>query len=199
MGYRRRVHGELKASNSVNYYLQPESMKALLSLTIVATTATAFPQSKSGCGRNERGVLRKPGDIWDEQCNQCRCLNSGVPGCTRKFCESNPGSGQGRSCKDSEGKKRKEGALWQDVKSNNVCACRTGVVLCGSLQPVTTEKNLRTETSDVSFPIKSKVEATCKDANGNTRNLGDSWKEDCNTCGCAFAGRVCTEKLCLIN
>merc|ERR1711915_100215 len=83
---------QIKASNRVTYYLQPESMKALLCLTLVATTATAFPQSKSGCGRNERGVLRKPGDIWDEQCNQCRCLNSGVPGCTRKFCESNPGS-----------------------------------------------------------------------------------------------------------
>ena len=92
-------------------------------------------------------------------------------------------TGQSRSCKDSQGNKREEGALWQDLKSKNVCACRTGVVLCGSLQPVTTEKNLRTETSDVSFPIISEDEATCKDANGNTRKVGESWKEDCNTCG----------------
>merc|ERR1712014_464444 len=39
--------------------------------------------------------------------------------------------------------------------------------------------------------------ATCIDANGNTRKDGDSWKEDCNTCGCSFAGKVCTQALCV--
>merc|ERR1711915_360201 len=157
---------EEKACNIVYYYLNSENMKVLLCLAIVISTITSFPQSKTGCGVNERGVVRRPGDIWNERCNQCRCLRSGVPGCTRKFCESNPG--QNKSCKDSEGNERSEGALWQEVKNRNVCACRAGVVLCGSLQPVTTERNLRTQTSDV---------------NGNTKREGDTWKEDCNTCG----------------
>merc|ERR1712228_291502 len=186
-----------KACNIVDYYLDSENMKVLLCLAIVISTITSFPQSKTGCGVNERGVVRRPGDIWDEQCNQCRCLRSGVPGCTRKFCESNPG--QNKSCKDREGNERSEGALWQEIKSRNVCACRAGVVLCGSLQPVTTERNLRTQTSSISFPGKTKDGATCKDVNGNTKREGDTWKEDCNTCGCSFAGRICTTKLCINN
>ena len=67
------------------------NMKVFAGLVLLVSTSVAFPQAKSGCGTNERGVARKPGDNWQEQCNRCRCLESGVPGCTKKFCGSIPG------------------------------------------------------------------------------------------------------------
>merc|ERR1712008_646450 len=61
------------------------SMNSLLLVCVLVFGASAFPQSQSGCGADERGALRKPGDNWQEACNRCRCLASGRPGCTRKF------------------------------------------------------------------------------------------------------------------
>merc|ERR1711892_349413 len=66
------------------------SMNSLLLVCVLVVGASAFPQSQSGCGADDRGALRKPGDSWQETCNRCRCLASGRPGCTRKFCGDFP-------------------------------------------------------------------------------------------------------------
>merc|ERR1712008_120507 len=66
------------------------SMNSLLLVCVLVVGASAFPQSQSGCGADDRGALRKPGDSWQEACNRCRCLASGRPGCTRKFCGDFP-------------------------------------------------------------------------------------------------------------
>merc|ERR1711892_491703 len=61
------------------------SMNSLLLVCVLVVGASAFPQSQSGCGADDRGALRQPGDNWQEACNRCRCL-----GCTRKFCGDFP-------------------------------------------------------------------------------------------------------------
>merc|ERR1712008_647722 len=66
------------------------SMNSLLLVCVLIFGASAFPQSQSGCGADERGALRQPGDNWQEASNRCRCLASGRPGCTRKFCGDFP-------------------------------------------------------------------------------------------------------------
>merc|ERR1711872_649698 len=107
------------------------NMKVFACLVLLVSASVAFPQAKSGCGTNERGVARKPGDNWQEQCNRCRCLESGVPGCTKKFCGSIPGlfAPASKTCKDSDGNIREEGALWEENGSGEVCTCGKGVVL----------------------------------------------------------------------
>merc|ERR1711915_666246 len=38
----------------------------------------------------------------------------------------------------------------------------------------------------------------CIDSDGNKRSEGDSWKHECNTCGCGPNGvAVCTQKFCI--
>ena len=97
------------------------------------------------------------------------------------LCSVEPAS---KTCKDSDGNIREEGALWEENGSGEVCTCGKGVVLCTSLQPVTDNKKTKgAEDAGVRFPGAGSKKATCIDANGNTRNDGDSWKEDCNTCG----------------
>merc|ERR1711963_449226 len=131
------------------------NMKVFACLVLLVSTSVAFPQAKSGCGTNERGVARKPGDNWQEQCNRCRCLESGVPGCTKKFCGSIPGLFEpaSKTCKDSDGNIREEGALWEENGSGEVCTCGKGVVLCTSLQPVTDNRKTKgTEDVGVRFP-----------------------------------------------
>merc|ERR1711892_1326765 len=70
------------------------SMNSLLLVCVLVVGASAFPQSQSGCGADERGAPRQPGDNWQEACNRCRCLASGRPGCTRKFCGDFPSLGR---------------------------------------------------------------------------------------------------------
>ena len=61
-------------------------MNIIQCLIFIVSASVAFPQAKSGCGVDEQGVVHKPGDSWQEECNRCRCLPSGVPGCTKKLC-----------------------------------------------------------------------------------------------------------------
>ena len=68
-------------------------MKIIECLICTVSASVAFPQAKSGCGVDELGVARKSGDSWQEECNRCRCLPSGVPGCTKKLCGSVLGFG----------------------------------------------------------------------------------------------------------
>merc|ERR1711963_1263341 len=47
--------------------------------------------AKKGCGVDENGRERQPGDSWKDDCNTCKCLSSGTPRCTRQFCGVNFG------------------------------------------------------------------------------------------------------------
>ena len=110
-------------------------MKSLFFFCVVIIGASAFPQAENGCGVNERGVLRQPGDNWQEDCNRCRCLAAGVPGCTKKFCGGFPSLGKylkvclansfltsnpflvepkPKTCLDSLGNTRQEGEEWEE-------------------------------------------------------------------------------------
>merc|ERR1712013_390939 len=51
-------------------------------------------ETGAGCGEDAEGLSRQPGDSWQEDCNRCRCLATGVKGCTRRWCG---GDGQDRS------------------------------------------------------------------------------------------------------
>jgi len=161
-------------------------------------------REKASCGLDEQGVARTVGDSWKEDCNQCRCLESGVPGCTRRFCGSNPVfvETESKICQDSNGNSREEGTLWEENGRSEVCTCIQGGVQCTSLQPVPESSTSQPGTEGpndikVRFPGDDSSKVTCTDVNGNTRNEGDSWKEDCNTCGCSFAGKVCTQAFCV--
>ena len=100
---------------------------------------------------------------------------------------------ESKVCRDSNGNAREEGTLWEENESREVCTCIEGGVQCTSLQPVTDSSTSQPGTDDkkteglndikVRFPGVDSSKVTCTDANGNTRNEGDSWKEDCNTCG----------------
>merc|ERR1711923_405556 len=46
---------------------------------------------EKGCGVDENGRERQPGDSWKDDCNTCKCLTSGTPRCTRQFCGVNFG------------------------------------------------------------------------------------------------------------
>ena len=47
------------------------------------------------------------------------------------------------------------------------------------------------------FEVEPKDQRRCTDVDGNTREPGDSWKDDCNTCHCTQTGNVgCTKMLC---
>ena len=49
---------------------------------------------ESGCGADEGGVVRQPGDSWQEECNRCHCLASGRSGCTKQICGVLPSLGK---------------------------------------------------------------------------------------------------------
>ena len=67
-------------------------MNSVLIICVLVLGASAFPKSRSGCGADEGGALRQPGDNWQDDCNTCRCLASGRPRCTRMFCGDSPNS-----------------------------------------------------------------------------------------------------------
>jgi len=133
-------------------------MKILFCLSVLIVWATAFPGAENGCGEDERGILRQPGDNWQEDCNRCRCLAAGVPGCTKKFCGGFPSlfepvEPESKACLDSLGKTRQEGEKWEE--SADICSCGQGEVVCTSLTTVTDVKRDNTvilTTDGVNFP-----------------------------------------------
>jgi len=177
-------------------------LKTFILIVIFTTAARTFPQQQNRCGLNQFGMTRQPGDTWDEECNKCKCLDTGVPGCTRKFCGAgvsipaiNP-----RGCKDSLGGTRLEGASWD--QDGRVCTCRTGSVQCQPLLAVPEIKNQGGSSSSggINFPGANLAAKVCKDNQGNTRTQGESWNDGCNNCVCTKSGQsACTEKLCLSN
>merc|ERR1712172_363304 len=140
-------------------------LKHLTTLFLLGTTA------------NRDGVERQVGDSWSpDGCNNCRCLPSGTPGCTRRICSDRESWEEGRTC--SEGKTWEE-KTGQDLK---VCTCTQG-------NPSCTDKVTKAVTST----------AQCgEDNEGNPRRIGDAWKEECNNCRCTSTGvPVCTLRFCV--
>merc|ERR1712168_1616406 len=58
-----------------------------LLILILAIIATVVGTTGEGCGKDERGSPRQPGDTWKKECNRCRCLVTRVPACTRRLCQ----------------------------------------------------------------------------------------------------------------
>jgi len=175
-------------------------MKIFVFTFVIVFSVKAFPQSENACGEDETGVSRKPGDSWQEDCNRCRCLMSGIPGCTKKFCGGIPNLFEPQVCKDSLGNSREEGEEWVDGPQS--CSCGGGLTICAN---VTEEEGVKKNQpiprrGAVNFPGSSKPRAgagTCLDAARNERSEGESWKEDCNTCRCTSNGvTACTEIFC---
>ena len=95
------------------------------------------------------------------------------------------GSPQRPQCTDREGAVRAVGASWEE--ECNTCHCtETGNTGCTKLSCLPSWSDL-----------EPKEHRSCTDADGSTREQGDSWKDDCNTCHCTEAGTVgCTKVLC---
>eukprot|EP00092_Neocalanus_flemingeri_P080019 GFUD01099766.1.p1 GENE.GFUD01099766.1~~GFUD01099766.1.p1 ORF type:complete len:387 (-),score=87.47 GFUD01099766.1:107-1267(-) len=177
-------------------------MKTIICLVVLIIGVIAFPQAETGCGQDERGVSRKPGDRWQEDCNRCRCLTAGIPGCTKRLCGNFPIAPQKKECKDSLGNTREEGGQWED--GSEICSCGGGVVVCNTLIAITDVKRDKTS-GGISFPGSKQqtkeASSTCTDSDGIKRQEGESWKEDCNSCKC-FSGSIppaCTIALCEVS
>merc|ERR1711974_102310 len=157
-------------------------LKCATTIFLLGTTAVLVngrPQAAKagGCGVDREGKMRQVGDSWSpDGCNNCRCLPSGTPGCTRRICSDRENWEEGRTC--SEGKTWEE-KTGQDLK---VCTCTQGTSSC-------TDKVTKAVTST----------AQCgEDSEGNPRSVGDSWKEECNNCRCTSTGvPVCTLRFCV--
>merc|ERR1719495_1980046 len=149
-----------------------------------------------------------------EDCNRCRCTENLLPGCTKRFCNipentlpvkgepvetrksSNEGGdnvnfpGVGDSnrgqpitqCTDSKGIKRNPGDSWKE--DCNTCGCSNdGHVMC-TLILCPSSSSLSSSSSSSSSSSLSH----CTDSQGNKKELGEAWKEDCNTCRCGSNG-----------
>jgi len=142
----------------------------LLLVSVFILGANSFPQAETRCGVDSSGVSRQPGDSWKEDCNRCRCLTAGIPGCTKKFCGdfSSILEQQEKVCKDSLGDERDEGEKWKD--GNDVCSCGRGVVVCTALIAITDVRKdspLAAIAGGVNFPGSSQQvrgdAVTCSD------------------------------------
>lgn len=204
-------------------------MRLFLFFLPLLTTVFGAPQSSgitaTDCGLNPgTGLPRQPGDSWSpDGCNNCRCLNSGVPGCTKRFCDLQPG----------EPKRCSEGARWEDKTGNDrrICHCLEGQPICddliviteptivpctddkGDTRPVgdiwlqgdstcTCRPGFLVSCKDIEIELKERVKIDLQcgvDGDGNNRDVGDVWIEQCNRCRCSSTGRpACTKKLCPI-
>lgn len=159
--------------------MQLKSATTLLLLGTTAVLVRGRPQSanEGGCGIDREGVRRQVGDSWSpDGCNNCRCLPSGIPGCTRRICSNAENWEEGRTCS--------EGKTWEEKtgKDLKVCTCIQGTPSC-------TDKVTKAVTST----------AQCgEDSDGNPRRVGDAWKEECNNCRCTSTGvPVCTLRFCV--
>lgn len=154
-------------------------MKLYLFLCLTAVVSS-FPQSGPNlCGSDERGVQRQVGDTWKEDCNTCRCTDNLVPGCTRRFCGVPSFPSKTTSAPRRAGAEAGEGA-GETVAGEGAGA--GGIQFPGASRG---EPELAPETY-------------CTDTAGNRREVGQSWKEDCNNCRCGSTGKsVCTLRFCV--
>merc|ERR1712013_23678 len=112
-GHRQSGHGRQQAKRQTGFERKARRegtemhLRNFTAAVLLGTvTVRARPQSSGsggGCGVNRDGVSRQVGDSWSHDgCNKCRCLPSGVPGCTRRICSDREFWEEGRTC--SEGK-----------------------------------------------------------------------------------------------
>merc|ERR1712222_226671 len=88
-----------------------------------AVEAPEIPRVKQ-CQDNAGGQ-RAVGDVWDVECNTCRCTDTGVAACTLKLCNFNFNLG-GQQCRDWDGVSRSVGEEWKE--GCNTCKCNEGGV-----------------------------------------------------------------------
>jgi len=138
---------------------------------------------------NHCGVDREEGDSWDVDCNTCTCISkSQGPACTEKACISVD------TCTDKYGNSREGGESWKE--ECNTCRCRKGKKGCTKVL-CQVEKNI----NQVSVPTGNEEQSRdiCTDKYGDNREFEETWKEECNTCGCGNNGRKwCTKALCQV-
>ena len=116
-----------------------------------AVEAPEIPRVKQ-CQDNAGGQ-RAVGDVWDVECNTCRCTDTGVAACTLKLCNFNFNLG-GQQCRDSDGVSRSVGEEWEE--GCNTCKCNEGGV------PGCTKKLCPTSDG-------------CIDRLGEARQEGEAW------------------------
>merc|ERR1712032_792078 len=75
--------------------------------------------------QDNAGGQRAVGDVWDVECNTCRCTDTGVAACTLKLCNFNFNLG-GQQCRDWDGVSRSVGEEWKE--GCNTCKCNEGGV-----------------------------------------------------------------------
>jgi len=181
--------------------------------------------SSQQCLDNEGGV-RAVGEVWQVECNTCRCTGNSIAACTLKLCsfDSSPAKAQ---CTDRTGGSREVGEEWEE--GCNSCKCgENGVPGC-------TKKICPTECIDRLGESREEGESwfveragrkneckcnsgvvlcvaesdavetaeiprvkQCQDNSGGQRSVGEVWQVECNTCRCTDTGfAACTEKACL--
>merc|ERR1719192_3138544 len=98
-----------------------------------AVEVVEIPREKQ-CQDN-LGSSRAVGDVWDVECNTCRCTDTGVAACTERLCNFNLGGSL--QCTDSDGVSRLvgeegEGETWfvERAGRSNQCKCNSGNVFC---------------------------------------------------------------------
>jgi len=117
----------------------------LLSACLIGNVCSVpADETGAGCGEDAEGLSRQPGDSWQEDCNRCRCLATGVKGCTRRWC----GGGGSSKCVDSAGQERQDGERWEETP--DLCSCTEGLVVCTSLAVIPGTK--KDKASGVRFP-----------------------------------------------
>ena len=165
----------------------------------VASTSTAQ------CGEDSEGNPRLVGDSWKEECNNCRCTSTGVPVCTLRFCVNR----EEHECVDERGSRREHLEMWEEweeaweeeerssgveVNGNHKdCSCDNGEVICQVRQLAEEETGAFVASSPGRLGENA---VACVDNNGAAREVGDSWMDDCNNCMCTESGNSCTKMLC---
>jgi len=150
-------------------------MKVIILSSFVAFSS-AFPQTGTNlCGVNERGLPRQAGDTWKEDCNRCRCTDNLLPGCTKRFCNIPAGDII---------KPAPQPAPGTSVRGN------TG----GGVQFPGVASDPAGDTS----VTRGEPVVLCTDTQGNQRQPGEVWKNDCNDCSCGKNGApICTLRFCI--
>merc|ERR1711973_746117 len=155
-------------NTEVVYYRSRQELRMLniLLYAILITCVSCVPAGDEGgsCGSDERGLERQPGDSWQEDCNRCRCLSTGVKGCTRKFC----GGEVSRKCVDSQGQERQDGERWEETP--DICSCTEGLVVCTSLAVIPGTK--KDKNSGVRFPGANNQDTAGQDSQDRAEEDG---------------------------
>merc|ERR550532_1964052 len=161
--------------------------------------------STAQCGEDSDGNPRRAGDAWKEECNHCRCTSTGVPVCTLRFCVNR----QEHECVDERGNRRQYLEKWEEWEEAwgeeggegehssgievqgdiNDCSCNNGQVSCQA-------RTLEEERTTAMLASSAGEVQQCVDMDGATRQEGESWDEDCNSCRCTNSRSSCTKMLC---